>query len=131
MSRLRLVSGICCQLIRIATGASEQGRIGGAPLIRARLDIGEPHSLAAFWTANTRDCRVLLLGRTDCMQPMRNFVRVVRDALAQFVATRQLQRAMLHVQIFFLGDFVKRVLGLRAAVTGALIAPRCLMIPGL
>jgi len=74
---------------------------------------------------------VLLLGRPDGMQPMRNFVRVVRDALAQFVATRQLQPAMLHVQIFFLGDFVKRVLGLRAAVTGALIAPRCLMIPGL
>ena len=65
------------------------------------------------------------------MQPMRNFVRVVRDALAEFVATRQLQPAMLHVQIFFLGDFVKRVLCLRAAFTGTSIAPRCLMIPGL
>jgi hypothetical protein len=102
-----------------------------APLIRPRLEVGEPHSLAAFWTANARDCRVLLLGRPDGAQPMRNFVQVVRDALAEFVATRQLQPAMLHVQIFFLGGFVKRILCLRAAFTCAFIAPRYLMGRGL
>src|SRR6516165_8676157 len=62
---------------------------------------------------------------------MRNLVRVVRDALAQFVASRQLQPAMLHVQIFLLGGFVIRILSLRAAYTGALIAPRYLMVRGL
>ena len=65
------------------------------------------------------------------MQPMRNIVRVVRYALAQFVALRQLQPAMLHVQIFLPGGFVKRIHCLRAAFTGALIAPRCLMVRGL
>jgi hypothetical protein len=65
------------------------------------------------------------------MQPMRNFVRVVRDALAQFVASRQHQPPMLHVQVFLLGGFVKSSLCLRAAFTGALMAPHCLVMRGL
>ena len=86
---------------------------------------------AEFWTANARDCRVLLLGRPDRTQPMRNFVRIVRDALAELVASRQRQPAMLHVEIFSLGGFVKRILCLRAAFTCALAAPRYLMVRGL
>jgi hypothetical protein len=62
---------------------------------------------------------------------MRNFVRVVRDALAQFVASRQHQPPMLHVQVFLFGGFVKRILRLRAAFTGTLMAPRCLVMRGL
>jgi hypothetical protein len=63
------------------------------------------------------------------MQPMRNFVRIVRDALV--VASGQHQPAMLHVQVFLLGGFVKRILCLRAAFTCVLIAPRYLMVRGL
>ena len=74
---------------------------------------------------------MLLLGRPDGMQPMRNFVRVVRDALTQFVASCQHQPAMLHVQIFLLGGFVKCILCFRAAFTCALMAPRCPMVRGL
>ena len=74
---------------------------------------------------------MLLLGRPDGTQPMRNVVRIVRDAPAQFVTSRQHQPAMLHVQVFLLGGFVKCILRLRAAFTGVLIGPRCVMMRGL
>jgi hypothetical protein len=62
---------------------------------------------------------------------MRNFVCIVRDALAQFVASRQHQPAILNVQVFLFGGFVKSILCLRAAFTRAFIAPRYLMVRGL
>ena len=74
---------------------------------------------------------MLLLGGPDGTQPMRNLVRIVRYTLAQFVASRQYQPAMLHVQVFLLGGFVKRILCLRAAFTCAFIAPRYLMVRGM
>lgn len=88
------------------------------------LNLGEPHSPAAFRAGQAGHRRVRRLGRYQNAKPLLCFLVQNRNALAQFVASRQHHPATLQIEVFCFFDLIGGISRPRPALRRAFVALR-------
>ena len=94
------------------------------PFLHTGLNLSKPHFPAACGTGNARHGGMRRLRRYQHAKPSLDFLIETRDALAQFVASRQHDPAALDVEIFRFIDLVGGGGGPRPALARAFVAIR-------
>ena len=89
-----------------AAFASKRRCVCAVSFLQTGLNVGKPHFAAAFGTGHARHGRVRRLRRYKHAKPSPDVFIEARDALAQFVASRQHDPAALDVEIFGFVDLI-------------------------
>ena len=92
--------------------------------LQTRLNLGQPHFPSACGTGSARHGGVRRLRRYKHAKPSLDVLIETRDALAQFVASRQHDPAALDVEEFRFIDVVSGGGGPRPALARTLVAIR-------